>query len=379
MRILMYSDHFGGPTTTFLIGDLKGLSEKHEVVYACIGKTEGRFSHSDVRVLPYYVNPLTKKFRWICEKNGWSLNFKCRGFKIALEKLLEEFKPDLIQFNFAYEALRVTDNLAEKYKGIPMVMNFLGYDASFHLQRPSYVNKLKQLSAFPNLIATCNTSFLRANLESKGIYFKRNEIIYTGVDTLFFERERQPKSSEFIFLQIATLAKRKGQEVTLRAFRKFLSQVEDPSHYRLILAGGAEDSYGEELRKLPGELGITAQVTLIDWITREQARELMNDASCFLHHSRTIAGRTEGIPTAISEAMSMELPVISTQHAGIPELVEDGVNGFLLQENDVENYAKRMKEITQWGLQPNNRKKVEEKFNIRNRIKAFEELYTSLV
>jgi colanic acid/amylovoran biosynthesis glycosyltransferase len=56
-----------------------------------------------------------------------------------------------------------------------------------------------------------------------------------------------------------------------------------------------------------------------------------------LHPSITARnGEAEGIPNALKEAMAMGLPVVATRHAGIPELVEDGVSGLLSHERDVD-------------------------------------------
>ena len=83
----------------------------------------------------------------------------------------------------------------------------------------------------------------------------------------------------------------------------------------------------------------------------------------------------EGIPNAIMEAMAMELPVISTWHAGIPELVEDGVNGYLIEERNVEAYAKRMLDILHWKRIPANRFKIIEKFSIESHYKELTNIY----
>ena len=53
-------------------------------------------------------------------------------------------------------------------------------------------------------------------------------------------------------------------------------------------------------------------------------------------------GDQEGTPTVIMEAMAVGLPVIATRHAGIPEVVRDGVNGLLVPEWDVEQLAARV-------------------------------------
>jgi len=91
----------------------------------------------------------------------------------------------------------------------------------------------------------------------------------------------------------------------------------------------------------------------------------MERAHYFVHHSITTeAGDTEGIPNAIMEAMAMELPVLATCHAGIPELVEDGIHGYLIPERDIDQYARRIADILQWGYQPKNRQKVQAQFEL---------------
>jgi colanic acid/amylovoran biosynthesis glycosyltransferase len=381
MKILMYSENFGGPTTTFIQNDLLGLSQNHTVKYLCCGiDPTGTFRYKDVAVVPYLKNRVTKKIRWILEKRGWYLTNKDRSFARGANTVIDAFNPEIIQCNFGIEALRLTDNLNKKNKRIPLVINFLGYDASEQLQRASYVKKLITLSKQAHRYATCNTGFLRKNLESRNIHFPCNRIIHTGVRLDFFDRKNEyPVSEKFIFLQIASFSYRKGQEVAIRAFRRFLDTTANPEKYQLVFAGGDDDPTCAAMRKLPAALQIADQVIFKDWVTPAESRELMIHAGCFIQHSRTIDGRTEGIPTAVSEAMAMELPVISTVHAGIPELVEDGVNGYLVAENDVEAFAQRMHDIQQFGYLKCNRAKVEKGFNIANRTAAFEKYYEEIL
>jgi len=105
----------------------------------------------------------------------------------------------------------------------------------------------------------------------------------------------------------------------------------------------------------------------------------MDEAHAFLHHSVTAAnGDTEGMPNAIMEAMAMELPVISTYHSGIPELVEDGVNGYLVQEKDVEAYAYRLSAIMTWPLQPANREKIMDICEIGGHARQLTRIYQTV-
>ena len=99
----------------------------------------------------------------------------------------------------------------------------------------------------------------------------------------------------------------------------------------------------------------------------------------FVHHSITgDNGAQEGIPNAVAEAMAMELPVISTFHAGIPELVENNVNGFLIKEKDIENYVHCMQEIIKWDYLPTNRTLIESRFSIQSHIKNLLNIYENI-
>ena len=75
----------------------------------------------------------------------------------------------------------------------------------------------------------------------------------------------------------------------------------------------------------------------------------------------------------------MELPVISTYHSGIPELVEDGVNGLLVKERDIEAYANAMEKILSWGYLPENRKKIEKYFEKEKHGALLESYYKEAI
>ncbi len=74
----------------------------------------------------------------------------------------------------------------------------------------------------------------------------------------------------------------------------------------------------------------------------------MRQVRAFVQHSMTaISGDSEGTPVGILEAGGAGLPVISTYHAGIPDVVEDGITGYLVNEGDIELMADRMIAVAQ--------------------------------
>jgi len=69
----------------------------------------------------------------------------------------------------------------------------------------------------------------------------------------------------------------------------------------------------------------------------------MQKARCFVQHSVVASsGDSEGTPVGILEAGASGLPVVSTRHGGIPDVVIEGETGFLVAENDVDGMAQRM-------------------------------------
>jgi glycosyltransferase involved in cell wall biosynthesis len=93
----------------------------------------------------------------------------------------------------------------------------------------------------------------------------------------------------------------------------------------------------QEARQLAVDLGIRKLVHFHGALGHTAVQEHFKHADIFLQHSRTDpqTGDTEGLPVAILEAMAHGLPVVSTNHAGIPEAVINGETGLLVEEGDL--------------------------------------------
>jgi len=124
-----------------------------------------------------------------------------------------------------------------------------------------------------------------------------------------------------------------------------------PIKYTLVGDGREK----QNIKRLIARLGIEKYVTLTGKCTHEELVPLLHDSHIFLLPSVTGRdGNQEGIPNALKEAMAVGLPVVSTYHAGIPELICDGKSGFLVPERDVAALVRRLKYLVRF---PHKRKK----------------------
>lgn len=375
MKILMYAEGFGVPTQTFITQDVNYLAKNHEILFVCtLVSQEMDIPNVTVKQIPFKQSFLQKVLR----KTDISYTYTNKHFAQTLNEGIQSFQPDLIHCQFGIEALTLIDNLQDT--SIPIVIQFRGYDASKLLRQKSYVKRLQEILDRPNVYSIFVSDSLRKNLNHYHINTKNHMILHSGIDlTKFMPEDLLTKKSQkpFIFLQISSLKAKKGHIYTLKAFAKFLSEASS-DNYLLQLTGDGDEK--ASLEQLLQELKIQAYVEFIGFVSHDKAKVLLSNANVFVHHSITPEdGDEEGIPNALMEAMAMELPILSSYHAGIPELVTEGLHGYLVPEKDIDTYAQRMHDITSWQQCPQNRTRIQEAFEINYHIEKLERFYQHMI
>lgn len=103
---------------------------------------------------------------------------------------------------------------------------------------------------------------------------------------------------------------------------------------KFMLCGDGEIA---NCRQICEQIGITPYVEILGWTTGNDKVRVLRNAYIFV-----LPSYDEGLPVAILEAMSTGLPIISTRVGGIPDIIRDGVNGFLLEPGDIPGIADRI-------------------------------------
>jgi colanic acid/amylovoran biosynthesis glycosyltransferase len=369
MRILYFSRDYGSYTTTFIRNQVEHIAAKHKCMYLCQQSFLKGPPPDFLKIVPFKDN-VVRKILW---KLGLTAYFRLSAYSKQVTQIIKDFNPDIIHCHFASEALMLLDNINHrKYR---ILIHFHGYDAADALNKAAFGYKLKYLLNQPNIIPiSCNNYFARRLSDLLHIPASKFIILRYGIDTAIFNRKDNTVSeNKKTFLQISSLSPKKGHQYTLKAFAMFLQDTHQ-KNCQLIIAG--DGSERDKLEYIARKLGIQNNVQFTGVVTSLEAAALLQKADVFVHHSVTAPnGDIEGIPNAIIEAMSMKLPVISTYHSGIPELVTDKVNGYLVKEKDINNYALKMQAALEMGFLEINREKITEFYEVNKQNEKLEKIY----
>jgi colanic acid/amylovoran biosynthesis glycosyltransferase len=181
---------------------------------------------------------------------------------------------------------------------------------------------------------------LKNKLTALGCQESKISVLHSGIDCSKFQyAERHlTKGSPIVLLTIARLVEMKGVSYGIRAATNLINSGEN---IRYIIVG--DGPLREELSHLISDLGVEKDVELLGWMNHTSILKLLKQAHILVAPSVTASnGEAEGIPNAVKEAMAMGIPIVSTLHSGIPELVDDEVSGFLVPERDINRLTDRL-------------------------------------
>ena len=249
--------------------------------------------------------------------------------KRDLTTFLRDQKVELILAEFGTQALAMAP-LANELN-LPIFTYFRGTDASKAIQTERMREAYRRM--MPRLAGVFSVSqFLLDNLARHDIRHPNSVVIPSGVDVRrFVPGQKQPLSC----LAVGRFVEKKAPLTTLRSFAE---ATRDLPHARLDFIG--DGPLLAPAQALADELGAKERVIFHGSQPHDFVRGKLATAQFFLQHSITAAnGNTEGLPTAIQEAMACGCITVSTRHAGIPEAIDEGKTGWLVEEHDADGFT----------------------------------------
>ncbi len=249
-------------------------------------------------------------------------------------------------------------------------MTHLSYSLTLHGPLTDYGTNQEEKWRFAAFAITITQKlYQEVHKDLAGYLPKIVKIAPMGVDTVRFQRKTAYKvwkgNGTFHLFSCGRLNICKGHAYLIAAvdiLRKRGFNVE------LEIAGEDEQGgsgYRNELEKLIEQLGLKGSVKLLGAVSEETVKESIEKAQAFV-----LASLHEPLGVAIMEAMAMEVPVIVTQEGGVKELVDDGIDGLLVEAEDAEQLAEAIANLLQnpdlaLRLSQASRQKIVEKFSHR--------------
>jgi colanic acid/amylovoran biosynthesis glycosyltransferase len=267
-------------------------------------------------------------------------------------------------------------------RGIPIVTSFYGYDAtSFPLRgRGLGARILRRLFRRGDLFLALSED-MRRDLLALGAPPDKVVIHHIGVSLERFSfTARRSESAALRVLFVGRLVEKKGIFDLIAAVAAIA-----PAHPGLrcdVLGGGALE---EAARRAVAAAGLEATVVIHGAVPPDAVADAIAAADLLVAPSkRAPSGDKEGTPTVIQEAMASGLPVVSTRHAGIPEMIESGREGLLVDEGDSAALAQAIASAAEsselragWARAA--RAKIEEGWDATRQAQRLEDLYEWVV
>ncbi|KZR73744.1 glycosyltransferase [Prochlorococcus marinus] len=248
-----------------------------------------------------------------------------------------QHRPNALIAEFGFHAVRMME--ASAWSGIPLVVQFHGSDASARSRLVPLGERYRRLFAIASGVVA-KSEPMRQKLVELGAAPESVVVSPCGADADLF-LGADPGHAPPIFLSVGRFVAKKGPLLTIQAFAaardRLLSGLS--AQMRLVMVG--DGPLLPAARRLVVDLGLEAQVEFSGFCSSSEVAELMRACRAFLQHSLVAPdGDSEGSPVSVMEAQLSGLPVVSTHHAGIPEVVLEGKTGLLVNEGDVEGMAR---------------------------------------
>ncbi|WP_298368904.1 glycosyltransferase family 4 protein [uncultured Lutibacter sp.] len=249
-----------------------------------------------------------------------------------LKKSLKKHQIDVVLVEYGMHAQQILPAI-EKCN-LPLVVHFHGYDAcKRELLKKN--NNYREVFQYASKVIVVST-VMKNQLLSIGC--PQEKLVYNAnaAQSKFLKVQPSFKSNQFI--SVGRFTNKKAPYYTILAFKEVLKKYPNA---KLLMCG--DGLLLEVCKNLVKYHQLENQIEFLGVISSNKLIELFEESIGYIQHSITASnGDMEGMPISILEASASGLPVVSTHHAGISDVIEDGVTGLLCKEHDVKSMGQNI-------------------------------------
>lgn len=275
-------------------------------------------------------------------------------FEIA--KKIKHEKPDLVHLHSSKAG--IVGRLACKVVGVPVILTVHGWSFTEGITgiKPFLFMWLEKLtSGMVNSFITVSEFDKNIAIQKRVVLEDKITVIKNGVPFYDMGTISRTHNGPIKLIMVARFDEQKNQSDLIRS----LSIIKN-ENWTLDLIGDGDNQ--DFCKRLSTRLGVSEKINFLG--VKYNVKEYLDSADVFL-----LISNWEGLPLTIIEAMRSSLPVIASNVGGVSELVENNVNGFLVQVGDLQGicsavqvFIKNPQEAITFGL--TNRKVFEEKYSL---------------
>lgn len=387
MKVNLIVNSFPSASETFLFNLVSGLESRGHTVRVC-ALTRSMHKHlykkrqhewsGNLSVFSFYtIVRLIVGFNFIKVINS-SRKFGVRtGLKyLAYEHFAAQGTPDLIHFAFSGIGVTFLPALdALKGKNIKLVVSCRG---SAEKVKPIVDStrkvQLRQLFLKCDLIH-CVSEDMVSGLIQYGLDKNKAFVNYPSVNTDYFKRIAPYSINNVEAIHLVTTGRLHFQKGFVFALLAIKTVIQKGYNLKYTIIGEGPDY--NMLKYLIHELNLNSFVNLTGKIGADDVKRRLEEADIFL-----LPSLYEGIANAALEAMSMQLPVISTRSGGMAEVIVNWENGVIVERFDALGIAESIIKLIEYPelrlkISNKSRKIILEKFNLKKQLDCYESTYRS--
>jgi colanic acid/amylovoran biosynthesis glycosyltransferase len=308
----------------------------------------------------------------LCYNNKIGREITFKRFLCCLEtiKIIKENNIEHIHCHFASENVNII-NIINQIQTISYTFTTHAYDIFINPDK-----NIKKWADNAKKVITISEYNKRYMIDNFGIDKNKIEVIHCGIELDKFSPIKYNNKGTFKILSIARLTEKKGIRYLIEACK--ILKDKNISFKCNILGDGI---LKDELQKLIEKLNLNGIVILKGRVTQDEVLKEFENCNVFVLPCVEAAnGDKDGIPVSLMEAMAREIPVISTDVTGNPELIENDISGLIVSQKDAKSLAESIIKIKNDNnlaekIRKKGREKVMKEFNIEKNVKRLKEVF----
>lgn len=334
-----------------------------------------------------YIECLSSEVRWrylyIMARSSLALRGRFRRLTAYLYYMAKKHKASVFHSHFGYTGWSHMEMI--RRSGLKHIVTFYGFDISrLPKEDPLWIDRYQDMFASIERVL-CEGPHMAACVENMGCPKEKIQVLHLGVEIqdIPFQPRQWHHNEPLRILIAASFRKKKGIPYALKALGEIKKQV----NMEITIIGDAiaiQEAQEEKdhIMKVIEQYDLHQCVRLLGYQPLATLREEAYRHHIFLSPSITCEnGDTEGgAPVSIIEMAATGMPVVSTRHCDIPEVIEDGVGGLLAEERDVNGLVERLTWLIDhpgdWrALTAAARERIEKEFDVRKQAGRLGEIY----